>query len=162
MLLQGASKSQCAAPIDVLVAVTTSKQKPTRCSIEKISMEVTSSAAIATTGDNNEHHVHSTNQKYDLLTSFLGPLCVQTNLHRADRMDCAICVKWLAQSSQNVLYNLCELNCTEKPKRSVWTDSHSSQLRPKIQSGIFLEIETLFSSPNFLSGGNLGNKIFIC
>jgi hypothetical protein len=91
MPLQGASKKQCTTPIDVIVAVTTSKREPTCRSVEQLSMEVTSSAATATAGDNNEHHVHSTHQKYDLLTSFLGPLCVQTNLHRADKMDCAIC-----------------------------------------------------------------------
>ena len=93
---------------------------------------------------------------------FLGPLCVQTDLHRADKMDCAICANWLAQISQNVLYNLCELNCTEQPNWSVQTDSRSSQLRPKIQSVVFFEIEILFSSRNFLSGGNFGHQIFVC
>ena len=100
--------------------------------------------------------------KYSLLTSFLGPLCVRTDSHRADKMNCAICANWLAQSSQNVLYNLCKLNCTEQPKWSLQTDSHRSQLWPKIQSGVFLEIEILFSSPNFLSWGNFGHQIFVC
>ena len=73
--------------------------------------------------------------------------------------DCAISANWLTQSSQNVLCNLCELTRTEQPKWSVQTDSHSGTLRPKIQSGIFLEIEILFSSQNFLSWGNFGHQI---
>ncbi len=67
---------------------------------------------------------------------------VLTVSHRAAKMYYTICANWLAQSSQN---GVCEL-------------THTAD-RPKIQSGIFLEIEILFSSQNFLSWGNFGHQI---